>query len=376
MGITNIFIIILLCIGAIQGLVFGFILLRSKKHNKAANFFLAVLLFLLSYRLIIQVMRLFGVGYYDGWYYFMLDLSWVHGALLYFYARTQITNNFKLNRNDWIHFVPLLIQICFSLFVRLQNIYWDGTRESLTWLGYWGYVLWMNNATIYIVASSLIIFYAHYSEKMLKASNDLEQIGPVRIKWVTKILRAFKIYFAIVLVILLTDLIIYNIVTGNSYFYFERFYFYPFFIGLAVLTYWLGLEGFSRRNRQDPVKKKQLSNSEKNRLIEIAMLLEGSMAEKKLYRKQDISISLLAKELDVKSYLISKCLNEIIKKKFNDYINEFRVKEVQRLLKDSKNAKYTLLSLAMEAGFNSKSSFNRAVKKQLGITPNELKSSR
>lgn len=79
--------------------------------------------------------------------------------------------------------------------------------------------------------------------------------------------------------------------------------------------------------------------------------------------------------MGIKSYLVSKCLNEIIDKKFNDYINEYRVKEVQQLLKNAENKKYTLLSLAMEAGFNSKSSFNRAVKKQLGITPNKLKRS-
>jgi AraC-like DNA-binding protein len=46
---------------------------------------------------------------------------------------------------------------------------------------------------------------------------------------------------------------------------------------------------------------------------------------------------------------------------------------VQRLLEDPANSKYTLLSLAMDAGFNSKSSFNRAIKKQLGISPSELK---
>jgi len=49
------------------------------------------------------------------------------------------------------------------------------------------------------------------------------------------------------------------------------------------------------------------------------------------------------------------------------------VKEVSALMQDPDNDKYTLLSLAYEAGFNSKSSFNRAVKKHLGVSPSELK---
>jgi len=57
-----------------------------------------------------------------------------------------------------------------------------------------------------------------------------------------------------------------------------------------------------------------------------------------------------------------------------DYIRiEFRVEEVQALLKNPDSSKYNLLSLAMEAGFNSKSSFNRAIGKHLGISPKQLK---
>ncbi|MEL6843323.1 MAG: AraC family transcriptional regulator, partial [Bacteroidota bacterium] len=122
-----------------------------------------------SYRLLVQILRLFGLGHYDSWYYIMLDLSWIHGALIYFYTIAQTQANFKLERKHLIHFLPVFIQISFSVFVRLQNLYWDGTRESLSWLGYYGYVLWMNNSTIYIIASSLIIIYGLKSLKLLNS---------------------------------------------------------------------------------------------------------------------------------------------------------------------------------------------------------------
>ncbi len=373
MPTSTILLIILLCMGALQGLVFGFILLRSKKENRAANTILAILLFLLSYRLIVQVMRLFGLGYYDGWYYAMLDLSWVHGALLYFYTRALTTPDFSLLRRDWVHFVPLVLQIGSSVFVRLQNLYWDGTRESLSWLGYWGYVVWMNNPTIYVVASILIVYYAHRSEKLLVAVDEDLEIKADRQKWIRRILRSFKFYFLLVLAILIVDLLVVRVAKGNTYFYFTRFYYYPFFLGLAVLTYWIGMEGFARRDQEGLVRRKRLSSPEKERLLQIAKALEHAMEKEKLFTNPELSINRLAEHLDVKPYLVSRCLSEIKDTKFSDYVNGFRIREVQRLLGDPENKKYTLLSLALEAGFNSKSSFNRAVKKQLGISPNDLK---
>jgi AraC-like DNA-binding protein len=318
-------------------------------------------------------MRLFGLGYYDTWYYLMIDLSWIHGALIYFYTKAQTQLHFRIRKKDWIHFLPVFIQIVTSVFVRFQNLYWDGTRESLSWLGYYGYVVWMNNSTIYIVASILIIFYTYKSRKLLNSINNTFEIEDIKLAWIKRIIRSYLVYFTLVLLVLLADLIVYKSANDGSYFYFMRFYYYPFFIGIAILTYWIGLEGFSRRNDPKLTIKNTINSDELDRLKRISTKLESAMQKDKLYKDPDLSVNSLAKQLEIKPYLISKSLSEILKKRFNDYVNEFRVKEVQSLLQDSNNSKFTLLSLAMEAGFNSKSSFNRAIKKQLGISPSELK---
>jgi len=371
--VSEILIILLLAVGAIQGIVYGCILFKSVTYNKLANRLLATILFLLSYRLIIQIMRLFGIGYYDSWYYIMIDLSWIHGALIYFYTKAQTQPRLKFKPKDWLHFLPVVIQISFSVFVRLQNLYWDGTKESLSWLGYYGYVVWMNNATIYIIASTLIIIYAYKSNTLLNSINETFKIAAKKLTWIKRIIRSFLIYFSIVLLVLLIDLVVYKSANDASYFYFTRFYYYPFFIGIAVLTYWICLEGFSRRNDPEISIKSTINADELARLNQISEKLRLAMEEEKIYRDQELSVNSLAKKLDIKPYLISRSLSEIDNKRFNDYVNAYRVKEVQTLLKDADNSKYTLLSLAMEAGFNSKSSFNRAIKKQLGISPSELK---
>ncbi|MEM6725512.1 MAG: helix-turn-helix transcriptional regulator [Bacteroidota bacterium] len=373
MEIEKMIIVLLLALGSCQGIVYGVILFRSVTHNKVANRILAVLLFLLSYRLWVQIMRLFGLGYYDGWYYIMVDLSWIHGALIYFYTKAQTQPNFKFQRKDWVHFLPVMFQVCFSVFVRLQNLYWDGTRESLSWLGYWGYVIWMNNSTIYLVASSLIIYYAYRSLKVLRALDDSLEIVDVKLKWMQRILTSFLIYFSIILIILLIDLVVHNTVNEGAYYYFTRFYYYPFFIGIAILTYWICLEGFSRRNDPEIIPKTNPKPIDLKRLEGIAQQLEEVMEKEQLFKNQELTLQHLAEALKIKPYLVSKALSEVLNKRFSDYVNAYRVVEVQRLLKDPNKSHYTLLSLAMEAGFNSKSSFNRAIKKQLGISPSELK---
>ncbi|MEL6625641.1 MAG: helix-turn-helix transcriptional regulator [Bacteroidota bacterium] len=365
--------IVLFLIGAVQGGVYGSILWTGKKGNRIGNRLLAMLLFLLSYRLLVQSMRLFGLGYYDTWYYFMLDLSWVIGPLLYFYVKAQTVPKFHLTRKDWIHFLPLAIQVSFSIFVRLQNLYWEGTRESLTWAGYWGYVVWMNYSTIYIVASISIVSYAFLAERALKDTGAAVAIDAERIAWIQRIVLAFKWYFLLVLAILFVDLLAYNVIISSDYYYFNRFFYFPFFVGVSILTYWVGLEGFKRKDEDGVKEKVVLPQDKKVQLEQIAQLLEEKMREEKLYTQPDLSLQVVADHLQVKPYLISHSLKEILQTRFNEYVNTWRVKEVQQLLKEPQNQKYTLLSIALEAGFNSKSSFNRAVKKHLGISPSELK---
>lgn len=373
MDTTTTLIIILLSIGCVQGLIYGGILLKSTKENAQANRLLATILFFLSYRLLVQILRLFGLGRYDTWYYFMLDFSWIHGPLLYFYLKSHIAPNFKFQKKDLLHFIPFVVQIGFSIFVRLQNLYWEGSRESLSWLGYWGYVVWMNLSTIYFVASILIIIYTTKAQRLMKSTDLKAAISSGNMDWLKRVLMAFKVYFSLVLGILLVDFIFINNARFTSYFYFTQFYYYPFFIGIAGLTYWLGLEGYKRKDFKNL--KTKISNEELAQLRLIEKELELTMKKNKWFKDPELTLSVLASKMDIKPYLLTKCLNTVKQKKFADYINQLRVEELQLLLQRPENSKYTLLSLAYEAGFNSKSSFNRAVKKHLGISPSELKTS-
>ncbi len=368
MKLLEIILTIVLSIGAIQGVIYGSILWRNQNLNKGANKFLAVILWFFAYRLIVEVLKIFGIGYYDTWYHLLLEYNWIYGTLIFFFVKAYVTPKFKLNlKQDWIHFLPVIIEFIWSNFIKSQNFFWDGSRESLSWLGYWGYVVWMQLPTQFIVSAALIIFYIYKSEKLLsKPPTESFEIIYNNTKWIKRVLKIMKYYSIAVILTVLIDLIFFD-------YAFNRFYHYPIFMIMALITYWLGIEGFNKKDRQVIKIKPLLDHKEKLQLEEIASKLKTLMSEEKAYKNPDITLSSLSEQLGIKSYLTSKCLNIVFEKKFNDFINEYRIEELKILLKDPKSTNYTLLSLAFEAGFNSKASFNRAVKKLTGKSPSALK---
>lgn len=95
------------------------------------------------------------------------------------------------------------------------------------------------------------------------------------------------------------------------------------------------------------------------------------MTKDALYRKSDLSISELSSNLGVHPNYLSQVINQKEKKNFYDFVNAFRFEEFKRLIAVQKNQQYTLLSLAYDCGFSSKSSFNRYFKRATGQTPSE-----
>jgi AraC-like DNA-binding protein len=95
------------------------------------------------------------------------------------------------------------------------------------------------------------------------------------------------------------------------------------------------------------------------------------MIEEAAYKKSDLSITDVAAKLGVHPNYLSQVINQRENKNFYDFVNTYRIEEFKRLLEQQKHQQFTLLSLAYDCGFNSKSSFNRYFKKATGKTPSE-----
>lgn len=367
MEVKAVLLVILLAVGAIQGIVYGLSLWKTTTIHKLANKFLATILFFFSYRLVVEIFHFFGIGRYDTFYYFFLEMNWVYGALIYFFVRCYTNPNFTWKTVYWVHFIPVIIEVIWSFFIKSQNFYWDGTRESLSWLGYYGYIAWMHYPTMYVVSGALILWYSYKSWQLLEHPIFPVQYKPIsgKLNWIKRVVIALAIFSVIFTLTTLIDSLFFD--------YAFNFFGYPIFIILAAITYWLGIEGFSRRKDQAFKNIPAISKDEQQQLDIIAQQLQDLMSQEKLYTDPELTLSTLSRKLNTKPYLLTKTLNTVIHKKFSDYVNELRIEEVKRLLSDKKNDNLTLLALAYDAGFNSKASFNRAVKKITGNPPSALK---
>lgn len=104
---------------------------------------------------------------------------------------------------------------------------------------------------------------------------------------------------------------------------------------------------------------------------QICEKLYAYIDSEKPYTNPDLKIVDLAQALNCSSHSLSFIFNQYLTKNYYDLINEYRIKEFQRLIADENYSKYTLTALAERCGFSSRASFFRSFKKLTGITPNE-----
>jgi AraC-like DNA-binding protein len=120
-----------------------------------------------------------------------------------------------------------------------------------------------------------------------------------------------------------------------------------------------------------PAQVRELS-PEAERLLES---LPEFMRKKRPYLDPELSLGDLAEAMDSSRNALSLAFNVGLERTFYDFINEYRVKEVIRLMADPERKSHKILSLALDAGFNSKTSFNELFKKATGQTPSAYRRS-
>ncbi len=97
------------------------------------------------------------------------------------------------------------------------------------------------------------------------------------------------------------------------------------------------------------------------------------MKEAKIYRDSNLSLDSISKMLNISSNYLSQLVNKLSETNFSDYVNSFRIEDAKSKLKDSKFTNYTILDIALESGFNSKSTFYSVFKKHTGLSPKEFR---
>ena len=166
----------------------------------------------------------------------------------------------------------------------------------------------------------------------------------------------------------------------NTLFYKRPVFYVLIFLGLALLAglvYWL----VYRQKKIKPGKQEQEIKKEKYKtstllpetVDQVLPKLTRLMEEEKVFLEPDLSLQKLSQRLHVHYNHLSRIINEQMGKSFNDYINSYRIEEARKKLADPVESQKTILEIAYDTGFYSKSVFNTAFKKFTGLTPSQYK---
>ena len=126
---------------------------------------------------------------------------------------------------------------------------------------------------------------------------------------------------------------------------------------------------------EEKKQKYESSNLQEAQKEKYLTLLLSHMDKEKPFLEPELTLSHLSEQIKIPSHYVSQVINEKMKCNFLDFVNQYRVKESQAKLSDSKFDHYTILAIAFEAGFNSKTTFYSAFKKHIGTTPSNYRKS-
>lgn len=218
---------------------------------------------------------------------------------------------------------------------------------------------------IFSKAAELVFKKSHLYQYVLRYDN---------IKWLKNFL-----FFGSLLLILWVLAIVLNL---DSFLHPKIVIYYPLRLFSSFLLYWIGYQGFFNyyllsdrieiRNvieKQTSKNKPQTPFEANSKKIEKFNEIENYIIESSCYLEPSLSLKSLSEELKISVSLLSQIINQGSQHNFSDYINQFRVNKAKEFLKDKSFENYTIESIGLECGFNSKSAFYAAFKKFTSLTP-------
>ncbi|WP_027413929.1 helix-turn-helix domain-containing protein, partial [Aquimarina muelleri] len=300
-----------------------------------------------------------------------------HGLLLYFYVIEITGNSIKKNSITFLHFLPSIILVLLSLpFYQLTGekkiIVYQNSGEGFEW-----YVLLLSLVIIisgltYSIWSLIVI---NRYQKNIK--NKFSNTDKKELQW----LKCLSIGNGLIFIL---SLFFENNVT---------------YAAIAILVIFIGFFGINQLNifyynndvvetldKEFSVEDKKTNRKEfskinvsnekyvksglnEDKASKIYNNLKKLMEDSSYYKKQEITLVELSRVLKVHPNHLSQVINEMEGKNFYNYINSLRIKEFIKMASIPENKKYTMISLAYDCGFSTKSTFNKHFKLQTGKTP-------
>jgi AraC-like DNA-binding protein len=279
------------------------------------------------------------------------------GPLLYLYIESLLKVNFSLRKQDWLHALPFVIAMIFSILIfrhyEVFHIWLFPERIYFT-----AFILIQNMA--YCIATFRIL---HLNGLTFKSF--LSYIDDSKLAWVLFFICGYIILWSVQFQIF----IIWDVLQSASWCpYGMGLYFSSGFLLFNAMVY-IGLKRPETFYQTKKYKGSYLKSSEKEQYQKKLISL---MHQEKLYLNPNLSLMEIAQKLDILPRYASQIINETFQYNFYDFVNKYRIEESKRLL-SQQDQSLNIIGIALDVGFNSKSTFNTAFKKHTGITPKEFK---
>ena len=362
----------LILLGGIQGLITGSLLIIEGKKWRA-NYFLGSLLWLMALASINLFLE------YTGWYYSSTTIAILHnlvplvilmpaGPLLYFYVQSAVDPAFRLTRMHKFQFLTVIIDFLPAL---TSAIFIVGVKANLVFPDArpWGvFVDWLDVYSDIPRWLSLTI-YAFLSARLLERlnKNAVKNQGSL-ITWLRQFIRIFLVFQLIWLLYLIP-----YIIPPTTDFMLQTFNWYPVYIPLTFLIYWLGIKGLivTYRNKLRNKISSSSTSPQPANIQDTVTSLKKAMERERVFLNPNLNLDILSQHTGIPSKTISAILNQHLQKSFNEFVNGYRVEELKRRLQENQDSNLTILGTALECGFNSKASFQRIFKEMTGFSPGE-----
>ncbi|HWB26484.1 MAG TPA: ABC transporter permease [Chitinophagaceae bacterium] len=348
------------------GLAFALLLAFVKTANRSANRFLALALVIM----VLWMVRILAIdirleSYLPRWNWMPMEFLLALGPLMYFYVLKITRPQYTFRWKDMLHFAPLLLEQA-ALTCEIGEGAKTGKATYLT------HSFRQINPVLQLLVFISIISYLYRSYKLILHFYSRQPIvimdrSRLEFRWLRRLLAATAVLWCLWLAFAVIHYIGYRNQPGIQLYY-------PFYIFFVVMMIWTAAAAFLKPQAavkaQTPATVKPPVPAE---LRAKGAWLKRAMEAKKFYENPELTLSSLAEKLNLHPHELSRVINTALKKNFNDFINEYRVREVIVKMQDPAYDNITLLGIAYEAGFNSQTSFNRIFKQLAGKSPLEYK---
>jgi AraC-like DNA-binding protein len=363
---------VLSLLGAAQALLLALALAGLKRGNRNANRFLAALAASTSVTIVGSIL--------NSTRYILLfpPVAQLHSPfnflippLIFLYVKALISRKSRFGKETLWHFVPAGICLLYYL-----PLYFRSREDKLAYMvaAFENYppLEWRIRSTLIFLQSivylSLTIhIVVTHSRSMSKQASPVEKSN---LFWA----KSF------ILVVLLC----WGIATLRFFFAYDARAWTMLIVPLC-LSAWMYVMGYVTLRQADavlgavdeelPPKKYEKSTLTPERAEEYLKRILQLMEKKKPYKEGDLTLQKLARELSISPHHLSQIINERLNQNFFDFINAHRIEEAKRMLLDPAKKYYSILAIAEEVGFNSKSAFNTAFRKYANMTPSEFRKS-